>query len=261
MATALVTGASAGIGKEIARYHASKGGDVIVVARREEPLQELKTEIEAQNGTKVHVYAADLGTPEDATSLWDRIKADGLTVDYLINNAGFGGHGFFHEQDLDRMLAMVDLNVKSLMTLTHLALREMVARRSGRILNVGSTAGMIPGPLQATYHGTKAFVNSFSQALANEVQDKGVTVTVLAPGAVKTEFFDVADMRGAKGIEDPNIATADDVAKIGYDAMMKGDLVVINDKKLRFMLNWLVPFLPRRKALSMARDFAEKQPV
>ncbi|MFQ6548717.1 SDR family NAD(P)-dependent oxidoreductase [Aestuariibius sp. 2305UL40-4] len=260
MATALITGASAGIGKELARTHAAKGGDLIIAARREDALQELKSEIEGKNGTKVHVYAADLGTPDGAKAVWEQIKADGLTVDYLINNAGFGGHGLFHEQDLDRMLAMVDLNVKSLMTLTHLALKDMVAKGSGRILNVGSTAGMIPGPLQATYHATKAFVNSFSQALANEVQDKGVTVTVLAPGPVKTEFFDVADMKGAKGAQG-DIASAEEVARIGYDAMMKGELVVINDKKLRFMLDWLVPFLPRRKTLSMARDFAEKQPA
>lgn len=256
--TALITGASAGIGREIARLHAARGGALVLVARREQALEELKREVEAAHGVAAHVIAADIGSADGVDALYAAVKERGLTVDLLVNNAGFGGHGLFHEQDVDRMQAMVDLNVKSLMRLTHLVLGDMVARGSGRILNVGSTAGMIPGPLQATYHATKAFVNSFSQALAEEVRDKGVTVTVLAPGAVATEFFDVADMNGAKGLEQQNVASAADVARIGYDAALRGDLVAINDGRLKFLLGWVVPFLPRRRVLAMARDFAEK---
>jgi uncharacterized protein len=254
---ALITGASSGLGKEFARYHASRGGDVIVAARRESALLDLKFELERQHGITVHVFAADLGTTEGASRLYAAIKAKRLDVDILINNAGFGFHGLFHEADLAKNLALVDLNIKSLMTLTHHVTKDMVARGSGRILNVGSTAGMIPGPFQATYHASKSFVNSFSLALAEELRDKGVTSTVLAPGPVATEFFDVANMTEAKGVKG-KLPSAANVAKIGYDAMMAGKLLVINDPKLRFLLGWVLPFLPRRMVLKIARDFSEK---
>ncbi|MCK0168201.1 SDR family oxidoreductase [Jannaschia sp. S6380] len=254
---ALITGASAGIGKELARIHAARGGDVILVARCEDVLRELKAELEQAHGITAHVFAADLGSVEGTRELHARVRAAGLPVDVLINNAGFSHHGAFHELDLNRALSIVELNVKSLMTLTRLVLPDMVARGAGRILNVGSTAGMIPGPLQATYHASKAFVNSFSQAIAEEVADAGVTVTVLAPGAVATEFFERADMADMKGVQQ-GVAQASDVARIGYDAMTRGELLVISDRRLRFMLNWMVPFLPRRRVLKMARDFGEK---
>lgn len=254
---ALVTGASAGIGKEIAKLHAARGGDVILVARRQDALEALKAEIEGGGEATAHVVAADIGSEAGARDLYAELGRRDLAVDILVNNAGYGGHGLFHRQDLDRNLAMVELNVKSLMTLTYLALQDMIARGRGRILNVGSTAGMIPGPLQATYHATKAFVNSFSQALANELRDTGVTVTVLAPGAVATEFFKTADMEGAKGLQQGQASPAD-VARIGYEAMLRGDLLAINDRKLDFLLNWVVPLLPRRTVLAMARDFSEK---
>ncbi len=133
----------------------------------------------------------------------------------------------------------------------------MVERGSGRILNVGSTAGMIPGPLQATYHATKAFVDAFSQALAEELRGTGVTVTLLAPGPVWTQFLEVADLTDAKGIQN-NAATPEQVARVGYAAMESGRLVAINDRKLQLLLNWVKPFLPRRIVLKMARDFAER---
>jgi hypothetical protein len=255
--TALITGASAGIGKELARLHGKAGGDVILVARRQTALDELKTELEQAHGITAHVFAADLGSVEGTKRLHADIKAAGLTVDILINNAGFSQHGAFADIDLDTALGIVEVNLKSLMTLTHLVLPEMIARGSGRILNVGSTAGMIPGPLQATYHASKAFVNSFSLALADELEDKGITVTNLAPGAVATEFFERGDMTDMNGVQQ-GVATAPDVARIGYDAMTRGDLLVINDRKLRFTMNWLVPFLPRRRVLKLARAFGEK---
>jgi uncharacterized protein len=255
--TALVTGASVGIGKALANYHASQGGDVIIVARRAEALAAVKQEIEQKHKVKVHAIAEDVGTPEGATRLYNTINSRGLKVDYLINNAGMGYHGLFHEADLAKNLAMIDLNIKALMTLTHHVMKDMIARREGKILHVGSTAGMIPGPFQATYHATKAFVNSFSLALAEELKDKGVTSSVLTPGPVATEFFERADMTGAKGLKGP-IPTAESVAKIGYDGMMQGKLVIFNDSKLKFMLSWVLPFLPYRQVLKMARDFGEK---
>jgi uncharacterized protein len=255
--TALITGASAGIGKEMARYHASLGGDLIIVARRAAALDALKAELEAKHRIKVHCFALDVGDAEAATKLYHAIKAQGLSVDILVNNAGFGLHGLFHEADIARNLALVDLNIKSLMTLTHHVAKDMVAKRSGKILHVGSTAGMIPGPFQATYHASKSFVNAFSLALAEELRAFNITSTVLAPGPVATEFFDVADMKGAKGIAG-KLPTAAEVARIGYDGMLAGKLVVFNDAKLKFLLGWVVPFLPRKMVLKMARDFGEK---
>ncbi|MGI9485040.1 MAG: SDR family NAD(P)-dependent oxidoreductase [Geminicoccaceae bacterium] len=249
---ALITGASSGIGKELARAHAMAGGDVILTARRKSPLESLQHELHETYGIAAAVMAVDLTDPNGCQLLYDNIKSQDLKVDILINNAGFGGHGFFHERDLDWNLAMVDLNVKAIMSLTHLCLQDMLARGHGKILNVGSTAAMIPGPLHATYHASKAFVSSFSQALANELEGTGITVTMLAPGPVDTDFFDVSDMRKVKAIQ-WEMASAANVAKVGYDAMMKGRLLAYNDWRLKFLLDWIVPLLPRRIALRSIR--------
>ena len=255
MTLALITGASAGIGREFARCHAAQGGDVILTARRQAALQELALELKNAHGVTVHVIPADLAAPDGASELWRAIAAKGLQVDIVINNAGFGGVNRFIDQDLDQMHKMVDLNIKSLMTLTHLAAKDMAARGSGRILNVGSTAGMIPGPLMATYSASKAFVNSFSLALAEELRGTGVTVTLLAPGPVSTEFFDAANMRADKV---PSQATASDAASIGYKAMLRGKLLIYNERKFNFVMDWLIPLLPRRTVLKLARGFGEK---
>ena len=192
--TALITGASSGIGREFARLHAARGGDVIITARREAELQALKEEIEAAHGVTVHIIALDLGAEGGANALWDRVTELGIPVDILINNAGFGGQGAFIQRDLAQDLAMIDLNVKALVTLTHHAARAMADRGRGRILQVSSTAAYIPGPLQATYYATKAFVSSFSMALDQEMRAKGVTCTALEPGYVQTGFADAADL-------------------------------------------------------------------
>jgi short-subunit dehydrogenase len=253
----LITGASIGIGREFARIHAAKGDTVILAARNAAALEALKAELEQAHGIAAHVFTVDLTADGAPRALHDRIKAAGLQVDVLINNAGFSQHGFFHETDLDTSLRLVQLNISALMSLTHHVLPEMIARGSGRVLNVGSTAGMVPGPLQATYHASKAFVNSFSLALANELEGTGVTVTVLAPGAVATEFFERGDMANMTGVQN-NMADPAEVARLGHDAMLRGDLLVINELKLRLLLRFVQPFLPRRKVLSMARAFAEK---
>ena len=248
--TALITGASVGIGREFARYHASKGGDLIIVARRAEALAALKAELEAR-GVKVHVIAADIGSGDAALALVHKIRALGLRIDILVNNAGFGGHGLHTERPLGDELAMIDLNVKALVVLTHEIGGDMVRQGAGRILNVSSTAGMMPGPLQATYFATKAFVSSFSQAVDEELREKGVTVTVLAPGPVKTEFFDKAKLNGTDLARDAR--SPESVARIGYEAMLAGKLHVINDGRLGFLLNWVVPLMPRRWPLKIAR--------
>lgn len=258
--TALITGASSGIGREFARLHAARGGDVIITARREAELQALKEEIEAAHGVTVHIIALDLGAEGGANALWDRVTELGIPVDILINNAGFGGQGAFIQRDLAQDLAMIDLNVKALVTLTHHAARAMADRGRGRILQVSSTAAYIPGPLQATYYATKAFVSSFSMALDQEMRAKGVTCTALEPGYVQTGFADAADLEGTDlvGAGEKGAQPAD-VARIGYEAMLAGKLRVINDPMLRLQLRWLIPFAPHRMVLKMIEKMQTKR--
>ncbi|MGR3617894.1 MAG: SDR family NAD(P)-dependent oxidoreductase [Roseovarius sp.] len=258
--TALITGASSGIGRELARLHAARGGDVIITARREAELQALKEEIEAAHGVTVHIIALDLGAEGGANALWDRVTELGIPVDILINNAGFGGQGAFIERDLAQDLAMIDLNVKALVTLTHHAARAMADRGRGKILQVSSTAAYIPGPLQATYYATKAFVSSFSMALDQEMRAKGVTCTALEPGYVQTGFADAADLEGTDlvGAGEKGAQPAD-VARIGYEAMLAGKLRIINDPMLRLQLRWLIPFAPHRMVLKMIEKMQTKR--
>lgn len=253
--TALITGASSGIGREFARYHAKRGGDLIITARRADALEALKAELEAAHSVKVTVVALDLGAPDGAAQLYAATKDH--KIDILINNAGFGGQGAFIDRALDADLAMIDLNVKALVALTHMVAKDMVAHGGGKILNVSSTAAYMPGPLQATYFATKAYVSSFSQALDAELRDKGITVTALEPGFVATEFAAVADLEGT-GLAAQKGSTADKVAKFGYDAMLRGDLRAINEGQLRFMLNWIMPWLPRRMAMNMIKKMQTK---
>ena len=258
--TALITGASSGIGREFARLHAARGGDVIITARREAELQALKEEIEAAHGVTVHIIALDLGAEGGANALWDRVTELGIPVDILINNAGFGGQGAFIERDLAQDLAMIDLNVKALVTLTHHAARAMADRGRGKILQVSSTAAYIPGPLQATYYATKAFVSSFSMALDQEMRAKGVTCTALEPGYVQTGFADAADLEGTDLVgAGEKGAQPTDVARIGYEAMLAGKLRVINDPMLRLQLRWLIPFAPHRMVLKMIEKMQTKR--
>lgn len=255
--TALITGASSGIGRELARYHASKGGDVILTARREAALSDLNTELERNHNITAHVMALDIGAAGGAEELLEAVNDLGIQIDVLINNAGFGGHGKHIERELADEMAMIELNVRTLVTLTHGIAAQMVKNGGGKILNVGSTAGFMPGPNQAVYFATKAFVNSFSQAMDQELRAKGVTCTVLAPGYVETEFAQAADLEGTQMVKAGG-ATAASVAKHGYDAMLDGKLITINQGSLSFMLNWIIPILPRRMVLKMIEKSQSK---
>ena len=254
---ALITGASSGIGKEFARYHAAKGGDLIITARREQALNDLKQELENKHGVTVHTIALDLGADDGAAKLIAAVEDLGLSIDILINNAGFGGHGIHTERDWSKEEAMIDLNVKALVELSHAFGAQMVAKGGGKILNVSSTASFMPGPYQSVYFATKAFVTSYSQGLDGELRDKGVSVTALCPGLVNTEFVATADL-GDTGLANQKGATPASVAKIGYDAMTNGELVVINERRLSFLLNWITPFLPRRTVLNMVKGMQAK---
>lgn len=254
--TALITGASGGIGLELAYIHAMNGGDLVIVARSDKKLQSIKHEIEGKYGVKVTVIAKDLSLPDSASELFNETKRQGIQVDILINNAGFGGHGKFHERCLEDDQAMMQLNMVTLTNLTHYYLQDMVKRNSGKILNVSSTASFMPGPLQAVYYATKAYVTSFSQAIAEEVKDNNVTVTALCPGAVNTGFVEAGNLVGVDVWK--NAKSAQSVAEYGYDAMKKGELVAINEASLSFILNWIIPFLPRKLVLKISRKAMEK---
>lgn len=254
--TALITGASGGIGIELARIHASKGGDLVVVARSEDKLHQLRDELETKYGVNVWVIAEDLANPDSAQRIYDKTKALGLDINVLVNNAGFGGHGYFHERELAKDQAMMQVNMVTLTNLTHYYLGDMIQANYGKILNVSSTASFMPGPLQAVYYATKAYVTSFTQAVAEEVRDYNITATALCPGAVATDFVAAGDLEGVS-IWD-NAKTPKSVAEVGYKAMEKGELVSFNEGGLKFMLNWIIPFLPRKTVLKVSRKFMEK---
>jgi len=254
--TALITGASTGIGKELAIIHAEKGGDLVIVARNKVKLEELKTELEKKYSVKVMVIAKDLGTPSAPKEIFDEVKKAGIKVDFLINNAGFGGVGKFHEREWELDLAMINLNIIALTTLTRLFLPDFVKRNEGRILNVSSTASLLPGPLQAVYFATKAYVTYFSNALAEELSDTNITVTALLPGATETEFGRVSGMDKTSMFQ--KTASARTVADDGYNGMLKGKLDVITGVTFAQRIMFaMVPFVPKKMLLKQVRQMQE----
>jgi len=254
--TALITGASGGIGAEFAHIHAAAGGDLVLVARNLEKLEEIKADLESTYGITVLTIAMDLSRGDAAERVFAQTQAAGIKVSLLINNAGVGGHGKFYERKLPDDLAMMQLNMGALVSLTHLYLEAMVQRGAGKVLNVASTAAFIPGPLQAVYYATKAFVLSFSEALAEELSGTGVTVTALCPGPVMTGFAEAGDLEGVRVFKFG--ASAESVAICGYNAMQKGKRVVVNSHVLGFLLIWATPLIPRRLLLKISRLSLEK---
>ncbi len=254
---ALITGASSGIGAELARIHAERGGDLVVVARRRERLDALKAELEAAHGVTVHVLPKDLVLPEAPEQIYNEVRALGVTIDYLINNAGFGYRGFFHKLDWATNEAMIKVNIIALAALTRLFVPDMVARHSGRILNLGSMAGFMPGPLNAVYYASKAFVISFSEAIANELRHTGVTVTVLCPGPTQSEFTRIAQMSNVNLTR--TLASARQVAEAGYDAMLRGKTVIVPGLANKITIHGLLRVSPRRVSIRISRLLMEKR--
>lgn len=254
--TALITGASSGIGKELAKIHAEKGGNLVLVARRAEKLNELKQELEKKYHIQVTVIAKDLTLLNAPQEIYDIVKEKGITIDYLMNNAGFGGHGKFHERSLDQDLAMINLNVVALTLLTKLFLPDFVQRNSGRILNTSSTASFMPGPLQAVYFATKSYVTFLSNAIAEELYDTKITVTALMPGATETEFAKVSKMDKTDLFK--NTVSARSVALDGYNGMLKGKLDVVSGlKPIQKIMLSMIPFTPKKMLLKQIRQMQE----
>ena len=242
--TALVTGASAGIGRDLARLFAADGHDVVLVARRRERLEELAAELTGDHNVNAHVVTADLSTATAPQAICDQLSANSLTVDYLVNNAGFGSNGAFVELDVGREVDMVTVNISALVALTGLLVPHMVARGHGAVLNIGSTAGFQAGPYMATYYASKAFVNHFSEALAHELQGTGVTVTVSCPGPVATEFVGIAGNDRSK-LFAANVASSEDIAREAYKATMKGERMIIHGARYKALMQML-RISPRR---------------
>jgi short-subunit dehydrogenase len=232
---ALITGASMGIGFELARLFAEDGYNLIIVARTKEDLEKAATEF-SKYGIDVVSIAKDLFQPQAAFELYDEVKAKGLIVDVLVNDAGQGQYGLFVESDINRLLDIIQLNVSSVTVLTHLFLKDMVARNEGKILQLASIASELPGPWQAVYHATKAYVLSFTEALINELKDSAVSMTALQPGATDTDFFNKAEMQESK-ILDTKLSDPAKVAKDGYEALMKGDDKIVSGFKNKAMVS------------------------
>ena len=228
---ALVTGATSGIGYEFVKLLAKDGYNLIITARSEEGLKNVSEEIKSIFNVEVISISKDLFDRNASFELYDEISNKGLEVSVLINDAGQGQYGEFVDTDIDRELDIIQLNISSLVVLTKLFLQDMVILGKGKILNVASVASKIPGPLQSVYHGTKAFVHSFTEEIRDEVKDTGVTVTSLLPGATATDFFNKADMLDAKNVKDAKLANAAKVAKDGYEALMDEDDMVVSGLK------------------------------
>jgi short-subunit dehydrogenase len=251
---ALITGASGGIGEELAKLCAAGGYDLVLVARSAEKLAALAAGLARSHGIEARALTADLADPSAPQTIFDQTRGD--TIEILVNNAGFGLQGAFAETDWAAEANMLQVNVAALVHLTKLYLPEMLRRRSGRILNVASTAAFVPGPFMAMYYASKAFVLSFSHAIANEVKGSGVTVTALCPGPTLTGFSEAAGTSGSKLFEGAAMS-AEDVARDGYRAMMAGKPEVISGARNRWMMLG-TRFAPRTMLAGIARRLNSK---
>lgn len=241
--TVLITGSSSGIGYELAKVFAAKNYNLVLVARSEDKLQQLKNEIEANYQVKVDLFPKDLSQITACYELFNELKANDITIDILINNAGFGEYGLFSETNWLKEEQMINLNILALTCLTKLFLHPMLQKGKGKILNVASTAAFLPGPLMSVYFASKAYVLSFSQAIANELTGSGVQVNVLCPGPTQSDFQRVASMESSK-LMSGKIPSSKDVAVFAYDELMKGSVVSIHGFVNRLMTyaSRLVPF-------------------
>lgn len=233
----LITGGTSGIGYELARLFAKDQYNVIIVARDRHELDHTANKLKQEFGVPVSTIQKDLFMSSSAYEIHEELSDMGIQVDVLVNDAGQGQHGLFVDNDLQRELDIIQLNVISLVVLTKLFLREMVNRGDGKILNLASIASEVPGPWQAVYHATKAFVLSFTEAIQDETDGTGVTITALLPGVTDTDFFNKADMNDAKAVQDEsNKADPAKVAKDGYDALMSGKVKIVSGLKNKFQV-------------------------
>ncbi len=255
MKYALITGASLGIGKEMAWYLASKGYSLVLTARNKKSLQELADAVQAKHSVKCLIIPADLSDRAAAVKVHEFCKKHKIKPEVLINNAGFGNSGFFAENDLQREMDLIQVNIASLTALTRLFVPDMIHAGKGWIQNVGSVAGFIPGPWFSSYYASKAYVLSFTEGLSEELRPHGVNVSVLCPGPTKTEFFKNAGVHNSYLDSGKLIGmmTAEEVARIGIDRMFAGDTVIITGG-----MNKMLPVLTRFTPRFLIRKFSAK---
>jgi uncharacterized protein len=252
--TALITGASGGIGEEFAKVLARKGMNLVLVARSQDKLQALAQQLQTQHNISVKVIAQDLSKVNSAQIVFDQLKD--TPIDMLINNAGYGTYGYFHETDLQTELDEMQLNMVTLVHLTKLFLPQMLQRKHGRIMNVASTAAFQSGPLMAVYYATKSFVLNFGEALAVELKGTGVSMTTLCPGGTESGFQQRAAMTESKLVQN-NMMTSKKVAEEGIEAMLKGRRVIVNGFRNQ-ALAFLVRLLPRYTVTDMVFNMQKR---
>ena len=252
MKTALITGASSGIGYELAKIHAAKGGDLVLVARNKAKLDELKVELEKQFNVSVYTIGKDLSIVDAALEVYKETSEKGIQIDYLINNAGFGDFGMFSETEWEKEYQMINLNITALTYFTKLYLKDMLKCKSGKIMNVASTAAFVPGPTMAVYCATKPYVLSFSEAVDNEVREFGVSVTALCPGATESGFMTAASAENSSLFKGKKLPSSKEVAEYGYNAMLKGKPVAIHGF-VNQALAFFVRLMPRKLVVAVSR--------
>ena len=244
--TALITGASSGIGLELAKLFAKDNYNLVLVARRKSQLERLALELSKEYSISVTIIAKDLSLPSSPEEIFNELKEKSIHIDILVNNAGTQVYGKFHKTDIEKELQLIQVNLVSLTHLTKMAVAEMSKRGCGKILNIGSTGSFTPSPLNAIYCATKAYVLNFSEGIAKDLEGTGITVTTLCPGATHTEFAEKAKMQNTR-LFSSMVMNPDEVAKIGYRALIKGKRVVVAGLynkllvfSLRFTPRWLV---------------------
>ena len=251
--TALITGASKGIGKELSKIHAANGDNLVLVARSEKQLKLFKSELETQyNSIKVEIIVKDLTVINSAKEIYDEVKKKNIQIDYLINNAGFGDFGLFINTPWNRYQQMIDLNITSLSHMCHLFLSDMILRKQGKVMNISSTAAFQPGPMMAVYFATKSFVLHLSEALNNEVKDSGVSVTAFCPGPTDTYFMEDSNMKKSNLIKKMRLPSAYKVALSGYNAMMTSKSVKVFGL-INKAIAYSVCIFPRKWVVSISR--------
>ncbi len=259
MKTVLITGASSGIGYEFAKIYAKKGYNLVITARRKNNLDRIKQELESfDTSICVDIIVLDLSKQNSAKELYEVVKQRGILIDTLINNAGFGVYGNFIETDIEKEIDMIELNIKSLVVLTKLFLKDMVSRNNGTIINVASTAAFQPGPLMSVYYASKSFVLSFTEAIRNEVRDTNVNISVLCPGPTDTEFEKSASLEESSLFTKLKVMKPEKVAIIGYKGINRNKSVIIPG----ILNNILITFnkiIPRALVINIVRKLQESK--
>ncbi|MFA5011819.1 MAG: SDR family oxidoreductase [Ignavibacteria bacterium] len=256
--TALITGASAGLGVEFAKNFAKEGYNLVLAARRTERMEKLANDLIKRHNVKIKVLGKDLCHMIEVQSIFDTLQEENIHIDLLVNNAGFGDWGYFHESDWKKVESMIDVNIKTVTKLTYLFMRPMIEKGEGKILNVASMAAFQPGPMMAVYYATKAYVLSFSEAISKEVKGKGISVTILCPGPTETEFQSSANLGKSKLFKLTRIPSAKEVADFGYREMMKESLTVVPGLLNKLVVQF-IRFSPRKLVLSAVRAIQERE--